>query len=122
MRRKFEKRKKDAAVRAARKRARKNFLPTLVVISILWGLIALIIYTVDPISTGAVPLFFCLLFVALIFTMSTIYANTRRGILTSIVITLFMVLKYFGIGSLLNLFLIAGLAFSIEIYFSQSGS
>ena len=120
MRQKFEKRKKEAEARAARKRARKNFLPTLIVISILWGLAGYMIYAVDPEKTGAVPAFFFLVLVALIFTLSTMYANTRRGVLTSIAILFFLILRYFGIGNLLNLILIAGIALTIEIFFSRA--
>ena len=95
---------------------RKNFLPTLIAITVLWGSLGMLVYFVDPYKFGSVILFFILLFFATFFTFSMLLANSRRGAIFAVIITLFMFLKYIGVGSLLNLLLLTGLALTLEIY------
>lgn len=100
--------------------ARKNFFPTLIVIILLWTGLFFIIYFVDPAILGVIPLFFIALFLSLIFTFSTLFANKRRGLIISLAISLFLILRYFGVGNILNLILISAVAIAAEIYFGQS--
>src|SRR3989344_6764303 len=97
---------------------RKNFLPTLLLTILLWGLFGGLVYFIDPNTFGAIPLFFILLFVTLLFTFSLIFANSRRGLAISISMTLFAMLAYLGIGNVLNLILILAIAVAIELYFT----
>jgi hypothetical protein len=108
-----EKRKKEI-------KRRKNFFPTLIVLILSWGSIFAVVYLIDPTSLGAVPAFFILVFIASIFTFSTLFANTRRGVISALALTLFLVLRYLGIGHILNFLLIFGLAITIEVYFSRN--
>ncbi len=110
-----EKRKKEI-------KRRKNFFPTLIVLVLSWGLIFALIYSVDPTSPGAVPAFFILVFIASLFTFSTLLANSRRGLLSTLVLTFFLLLRYLGVGHLLNLLLLLGLAITTEIYLSRNSS
>lgn len=102
-------------------RHRKNFLPTLVITTFLWITLAAIVYFIEPGTFGAVPLFFTILFSAFLFTFSTIFANTRRGLITSISLILFLIISFFGIGNILNLILITALAITAEVYFIKQG-
>lgn len=97
---------------------RKNFLPTLLLTILFWFLLGALIYFVDPGAFGVVPLFFITFFVALLFTFSLIFANSRRGFLVSLSLSLFSILLYLGVGNWLNLGLILAIAACIEIYFS----
>lgn len=97
---------------------RKNFLPTLLLTILFWFLLGALIYFVDPGTFGVVPLFFITFFVALLFTFSLIFANSRRGFLASLSLSLFSILMYLGVGNWLNLGLILAIAVCIEIYFS----
>ncbi|MGB6839277.1 MAG: hypothetical protein WBD86_02485 [Microgenomates group bacterium] len=99
---------------------RKNFFPALIIVLFSWGLIVTMICFVNPSTFGAVPAFFLILFVALLFTFSTIFANTRRGILAASGLTLFLILRYLGVGNIINLLLIAGLGITADIYFSRN--
>lgn len=99
---------------------RKNFFPTLIAIFITWGLIAFIIYFIEPENFGAVPLFFLTVFLALLFTFSTLLANTRRGVIFAVGLTLLLILRFFGVGNILNFLLIFGIAVSIEYYFTKT--
>jgi len=96
---------------------RKNFLPSLFINFILWGLFACLIYFVSPTSFGAVLLFFVLFFISLLFTFSFLLASSRKGITLALAITIFLILRYFGVGNILNLLLISGVVIAIEIYF-----
>jgi len=114
--------KLKAIKRKKEKNKRKNFLPTLVVTIILWVVIGGLIYFADPHSFGVIPLFLVLVYVATMFTFSIIFAQTRRGIITASALTLFLILRYLGIGNVLNLLLILGLSLAIEYYFNRSKS
>jgi hypothetical protein len=96
---------------------RKNFLPALVFTLLLWLSVAGIIYFIDPHTFGILPLFFVLVFIALLFSFSIILSHTRRGFLTAFGLTLFLILRYFGVGNILNLLLISGIIIAIELYF-----
>ena len=108
-----EKRKKQI-------RRRKNFLPTLIVTLLLWSLTFSLVYFIDPETALAVPGFFVLIFLSLLFTFSTIFASSRRGFLISFGIILFLILRYFGVGNILNFLLISGLLITAEIYFRRT--
>lgn len=99
---------------------RKNFLPTLGITLLLWLLLASLIYFINPDTFGVIFVFFLLFFLAVLFTFSLIFANTRRGLIAAGGITLFLILRYFGIGNLLNGLLIAGITLASEIYFWYS--
>jgi hypothetical protein len=98
---------------------RKNFLPTLLITILLWGLLGALVYFIDPSTFAAVPLFFVLIFSCLLFTFSLVFAGGRRGLIGSIAITLFLVLAYLGVGNILNLILIIAIAVAVELYFSH---
>ncbi|KKU22573.1 MAG: hypothetical protein UX88_C0019G0003 [Candidatus Woesebacteria bacterium GW2011_GWC2_47_16] len=99
---------------------RKNLLPTLAVTLILWGLLAGLIFFVEPDSVPAIPIFFLLVFLAFLFSFSLLFAHTRRGLVAAGAAALFLILRYLGVGNVLNLFLIAGLAVTAELYFSKN--
>lgn len=96
---------------------RKNFFPTLILTAVLWLLTGLLIYFVDPGTFGAIPLFFILIFTSILFTTSLLFASSRRGLVTAISITFFLILAYLGVGNILNFALIAAIAVCIELYF-----
>src|SRR3989344_7609865 len=98
---------------------RKSFLPTLLLMILLWGLLCGLIYFIDPSTFAAVPLFFVLVFSCFLFTFSLIFAGSRRGLITSSSLTLFLVLAYLGVGNILNLLLIVAIAVCVEIYWAR---
>jgi len=98
---------------------RKNFFPTLIIIVVLWTLLVMVIYFVDPDAMGSIPLFFILFFLALLFTLSTLFANTRRGLIAALGFSVFLVLQYLGVGSVINFLLLIGLGVAAEFYFSK---
>lgn len=108
--------------RKKEKNKRKNFLPSLAATIVLWLTIACMFYFTDPFDFGRIPLLLVLVFTAILFTTSIIFANTRRGIITASTLTLFLILRYLGIGNILNLLLVLGLALAIEYYFHRSNS
>ncbi|OGM20708.1 hypothetical protein A2714_03430 [Candidatus Woesebacteria bacterium RIFCSPHIGHO2_01_FULL_38_9] len=109
---KRERRQKEAKLR-------KNFFPSLIIILILWSLVTALIYFASPETFGIIPLFFVLIFLALSITLSTLFANTRRGVISAVAITVFILLRYFGVGNIVNFLLLIGLGIVIELYFSR---
>jgi hypothetical protein len=97
---------------------RKNFFPTLLITIFLWALLIGLIYFVDPGTFGIIYVFFFLIFFCLLFTFSLLFAGSRRGLVATIAVTLFLILLYLGVGNILNLILIVAIATCIELYFS----
>lgn len=94
----------------------KNFSLSLAIILILWILLGSYIYLIDPETKGALLIFFILLTSTLIFTLSFIFINTRRGILVTVTIIIFLLFRYFGLGNTLNAFLLGALAVIVDQY------
>jgi hypothetical protein len=94
-------------------------LPSLIITVILWFLVGFLIYFVDPSFPLAIPGFFLLVFFTLLFTFAAIFAHSRRGLLTAFGITIFLILRFYGIGHILNFVLILALILCIELYFSR---
>lgn len=115
----FKKRKKKK-LRQEKIKKRRNFFPALFVNALLWIFVALIVYFVDPIDNGAVQLFFAFVFLSFVFSFSLLFTHTRRGLIASTSVVLFLILRYFGVGNIINFFLLLGLAIAIETYFSKN--
>jgi hypothetical protein len=98
---------------------RKNYLPTMGIVLTLWiGVVSFIVF-IDPNETGAVFIFFVLLFAALSFTFSILFGNTRRGVLLTTMITGYFALRILGLDTLFNgVVLVLALA-AFEVYFSR---
>ena len=95
---------------------RKNFFPTLLITIILWFLLLGLIYFVGPEDFFAVPTFFFVLFLALLFSFSIIFSNTRRGLIAALGLISFLILRFFGVGNIINFLLILGIGVSVELY------
>lgn len=100
-------------------RGRKNFLPSLVITILLWGMVVAIVILTNPAGLLSVIIFFLFLLFALIFTLSIILGNTRRGILYSLSIILFLIMRLFGIGNALNFLFLFGISISLDLYFAR---
>lgn len=96
----------------------KNYAATFFLIIILWVSLAFIIYTLPPKAFGVLPAFFTILFLALLFTLSVLLTNTRRGFMSSAAITLILLLRYFHIGNVINILLLIGAFIAFEYYLS----
>lgn len=99
---------------------KKITFPKLLICLILWTIVGCFIYFISPSIPGAVPLFLIALFLSLLFTSTLVLSHTRRGLITSSSITIFLVLRYFGVGNFLNLLLLLGAIITFEIYLSSN--
>lgn len=98
---------------------RKNFILTLLITILLWSFLVAIVFLTEPTEFGVLPLFFLLVFLSLTFSFAIIFVNTRRGIILSLVIVTLLLLRYLGVGNILNLLLLVGVGIATEIYFSK---
>ncbi len=116
------KRRTTQVVRRKRKKTRRrnNFFPTLLVIVISWCSIAAIIYFVNPATLGVIPLLFFAFFIAILFTFSTLLANSERGLIIATITTLFLFLRYLGVGNIINFLLLIGLGITTDLYLSKN--
>lgn len=101
-------------------RRRKNFFPTLIIIIISWFLVAAIVYFINPTTPGIIPLFFSTFFIALLFTFSTLLANSEKGLVIASIVTLFLLLSYLGVGNIINFLLLVGLGITTNLYLSKN--
>lgn len=85
----------------------------------MWFGMLAYLYFVDPTATLAVVGFFTLTYVTLSFTIATLVGHTQRGFRIGAGLTAFLVLRYFGIGNLVNFFLLVGVMIAVECYFAQ---
>ena|SRR6266404_5061183 len=111
--------------RAKRHEEKKSFLqsiklPDIILSILLWLFLISLILFADPEITGVIIIFFILVFSAIFFTVSIFSNNLRRKIIVALAVTLFLILKYFKIGNLINLFLIVGIALLYELYSQKS--
>lgn len=107
-------------IRKRELKKRKNFLPLLILTILLWIITGLFIYFVDPQTYFAIPLFFLLLFSVLLTTFSIIFTSAKKGTVPALAILFFLTLRYFGVGNIINLLLIAGVAIAAEIYLAKN--
>ena len=103
---------------------RKNYLPTLLLILILWSLLGLMVYFVEPemvkdiLIPGLYLPFFLLFFPASGLTLGVIFNNSRRGFLLAIGITVYLILKVYQLDNWLNIILISGIVVMVDRYLS----
>lgn len=92
---------------------RKNFLPTLLTTLVLWGTTIGIVVFVDPDLPFALIILLSLVLLTSFFTLSLIFSNKIIGGVGSLLVTVFFILRLFGITnpglpvSLVGIFLVA---------------
>lgn len=99
------------------RKQRKNHFPLLVITVIFWIVLVLLVIFINPYQFGAVGLFFVLVFICFLLTSSIILTSTKRGIIYAIAFTLFIILRYAGLGHLLNMVLVVALAIVCDFLF-----
>lgn len=70
----------------------------------------------DILVPGLYLPFFVLFLPASFFTLALMLANTRRGLLASLGLTAYLVLRVYELGNVLNLVLILGIVIAIDRY------
>jgi hypothetical protein len=98
---------------------RKNYLPTILIIAGLWFSVILFIFFIDPQASWAIPMFLLLIFASVLFTAAILLANTRRGILLAMAITIVLGLRIVGMATPLNIILLIGALVAFEFYYSR---
>jgi hypothetical protein len=98
---------------------RKNFLPSLFVTVFFWVLLGVLVLYTNPEMAVNLFSFFLVLFFAFLFTFSLIFVNSRRGFLMALAITFYMLLRFLGLGGLINLLLLFGIVAAIEFYIKE---
>lgn len=105
-----------------RKKQRKNYLPALIISIVLWLSIFYTLYHIDPNSFAVILFFLIQLFLALLFTFSLLLASIRRGLLIAGGSVFFLLLKYIGVGNVLNFILIFSIIIVIEAFYHQANN
>ncbi len=96
----------------------KHILWLLIGISGLCGL-GWVINTIDPAQTGALVLFFCILFVTVYGFIFFLTRKKERALLWTIGIVLFFLLRFFGLREWLYPVLLIACLISLEILFQK---
>ncbi len=104
------------------RKQRKNYLPTVILIIVLWGLLGVLITQVEPelvkniLIPGLYLPFFLLLLPTSFLTLAILLANTKRGLLIALGLNAFLILRGFELGNFLNLILIVGIVIAMDRY------
>jgi len=98
---------------------RKNFLPTLILAILVWGVWLWLIFSFPPANNFLLFTFYFLLFLATFLTAALIFANSRRGLLLALFLIFFLFFRYHHLANVLNILILAGIFISLEIYFSK---
>lgn len=96
---------------------RKNYFLTFLLTIFFWLLLAVYVYFVDPQSPFAVPGFMTIFFLAFLFLSSIIFTGLTHGLIATIALEVFLLLRLFGVGNILNFLLLLGVAIALDIYF-----
>jgi hypothetical protein len=106
------------------RRRRKKYWPTFLLAAILWGWLGLLLIFTEPelikdiLLPGIYLPFFLVFFPAVFFTAAVIWGSSRRGLLTAAGLTVYLLLRIFGLGHGLNLLLILGILIVVDRYFN----
>ena len=101
------------------RKKRKNFLPTLLLAILFWLLWGGLVYFAAPTNYVLLITFSFLLFLASFLALALILANSRQGLIVALGIICFLILRYFQLGNILNLILLAGILISLNLYLAK---
>ena len=111
---------------SAHGRERKNFLPSILLMVVLWGIVFFIILLVDPAivrdvlwNDSYLP-FFVPFFGALFLTLGFLFGAARVGLLGAFGLTFFLYLRIVGLGNVVNALLLVTLLISLEVYWRHT--
>lgn len=99
---------------------RKNFLPTLILALIFWGLLAGLIYLFPPTADSSLIAFYLLLFLAVFLTAALILANSKLGLLTAVFIVTALIFQQFKINNFLTFGILTAVFACLGLYFRKS--
>ena len=105
-------------------RRKRNLWGPAILAGILWLLVGAIVWWIEPERIRDIPLpgsygvFFGLVFLAVGVTAMTAWRNSRRGLLTGLVVTTFLILRLIKLGHWLNGLLLVGVAIAIDSVFT----
>jgi hypothetical protein len=102
-----------------RARLRRNFVPTIVVIILLWITLGKIIISLEPERFVNVFAFLVVFNLATFFSLATILASTRRGFLIATCATIFLIGRYLNISNLQNIAIIIGFLILSRVYLAH---
>ena len=114
---------KNAAKKRRRQafaKERKNFLPTLLMALAFWATWGWLVYSKAPSPNFLMITFYFLLFTAIFLTAALVLANSRRGLLMASWLIAFLLFRYYELANGLNLLLLTGIVFSLEIYLHKN--
>ena len=107
------------------RRVKKSRLAVFTLALVFWIGWGLIVFFLEPATIKNLWLphaylpFFLTLFGALFFSLAVIFMNSRHSLIISSGAILFLILRLFGLGNLLNAILISGSLLALELYFDK---
>lgn len=105
------------AERQIKFRAKKNFVPALILTLFSWIGIVLLILFANPEILFVKFAFSFFIFLGVGVTTSLILGNSRRGITLGVASSAVILLRLFDLDSIFNTLLITGICLAMEIYF-----
>ena len=94
----------------------KNYALTFVLLVLLWLFWLVMLFFIPPLTFGRYVVFISMLFAAASISFSFVLISARRGIMVGVFIIGILLLNQYGLSSIVNIILFAGLLVSVEIY------
>lgn len=111
-----------------KKQVKKNYLFTFLIGLAFFTLTVLQVVFIDPelIKDLLIPNFYLSFFIplslALFFILGALLKNSRRSLFVTLTIIIFLYLRIFGLGTILNLILLTAIIITIEYYLASKKS
>lgn len=93
---------------------KNNFIPPLIVTGLLWFAAILFVFATEPEKIVNQIVLLIIIYFALFFTFGIVLGSKRRGAIVSGMLLSFLIIAYFGAGSIVNFLLLAGISIALE--------
>lgn len=100
--------------------SKRSLMFPLFIALVSWALLGLLVYFVNPDVLKPIwyAPFWILLWISSTWSISLILGKVARGAFYGTAVVIFFALRFFGIGNMLNVLLLLGIAFIGDLYFS----
>jgi len=96
---------------------KKNYIISLVLAVIFWLVWGFVFFLIPPDSYVSHLTFFVSLFLSLFLTFALLLANSRRGLLISLLINFYLIFRYFNLNNIIYPLILLFIFLLLEIYF-----
>ncbi|RJR28572.1 hypothetical protein C4564_05035 [Candidatus Microgenomates bacterium] len=95
-------------------RRKYNYVSALIITGLLWLVAILLVFATEPEKIVNQIVLLIIVYFALFFTFGIVLGSKRRGAIVSGMLLSFLIIAYFGAGSVVNFLLLVGVSIALE--------